>query len=96
MSQDQVFEALRLTESSEEARQRIVENIVATAELRFAEIVDDVLTDEQAEAFTEVVEAGNIDANISWLKENVPQVAQIYEAVIADIVAELQGQLERQ
>lgn len=95
MTQDHIYEQLGLSSASDEAKQNIIENIVATTELRFADIIDDVLSEEQAEEFSRVVDGGNVENNVNWLRENVAEAAQLYEAVLTDVVDDIKTQLDR-
>lgn len=96
MQQDEIYEKLGISGASSAIKQQVIENIVQTVDLRFIGLVDDLLDEDQVRQLDSVVESSGDDSSAvtDWLKENIPQAVEIYEATLRDHVDELCDQLK--
>ena len=96
MQQDEIYEKLGISGARSAIKQQVIQNIVQTVELRFIGLVDDLLDEDQVRQLDSVVESSGDDSSAvtDWLKENIPQAVEIYEATLRDHVDELCHQLK--
>ena len=89
MTTDQIFETLGLQDASTETKARILANITGAADLQFARIVDEVMTDEERQEFESFVE-GKGPAEISeWVTAKYEGIGEMYDGIIEQIVTDL-------
>lgn len=94
MTADQILEALGLSDADNEVKQRTLSRVMTAVEVRFAAMVDDILTPEQMDEFTALPQ-DDIDAVSSWLQKTVPSASELYVSATQDYVAELADKLDR-
>lgn len=93
MTKEEIYEVLGIADANEDTKQSILQNITATVELRFAGIVDDLMSDEQVDDLEKATaDSNDPEVVASWLKDNVPEAAQLYEAILGDHIEEIKEQ----
>ena len=95
MTHEQIFEQLGVTGASDEVKQSILHNLVGAAEIQFASVGDELLTEEQDEELNKLVDAHDGDPSVvgEWLKTYIPEAGQLYQAILEDEIARLKSWL---
>lgn len=89
MTSNQIFEQLGVENSDDAFKARILDRITATADLRFARVVDDIMTEEERQEFAEFSEGKSPEVIAAWVEEKYEGIGRLYDAIIEDIVADL-------
>lgn len=92
MTREEVLYELGIQNVELATQEAILQNIVMTVEYRFSNIIDDLLSEEQA---VELGALETIEAVIEWLRGNVPSSVELYNSILKDHIAELKEQLDR-
>ena len=96
MTKEEVLNKLKLTNATGEQQDKILADILAVVEQRFAGIVDDLLDDAQTAELNNLTESGSVDEVVAWVNANVPKAAELYMSILEDYVTELSEQLDQQ
>lgn len=89
MTREELIIALRLQDVDEEERNKIVKTTLATVDERFAYVIDETLTQEQASGLEAVADTEDFEKIQSWIKEHIPHASEVYDAILRDYVDEL-------
>lgn len=93
MTQEEFIAALNLHNVSEQDQQAIMRNALVVVEHRFADVLEDAMTNEQAEALNQLVEKADAEAISEWIKTHIPDAAKTYDAVLREYADELREEL---
>lgn len=93
MTREDFIKALNLQDVDQAKQDEIIQNALIVVEHRAADVIDGVLSDDQAKQLNDIVDSDDSEAVERWLKENVPNLAEIYQAVLQDYAEELQEEL---
>ncbi len=89
MTSDQIFKKLGIENSSDEFKAKMLSKIMATADLRFARVVDEVMSDEERTEFEAFSEGKSPEEIAKWVEEKYEGIGEIYTAIIGSIVEDL-------
>lgn len=94
MTQDDIFAELGIAGATEEKKREVVLGLIKKVDLQFANIVDDILEDNQKLELERISEQSSNPAEIvQWLQQNVPKAAELYSAILTDEVEMLKEKL---
>lgn len=91
MTSEQIFEQLGINDSSNEFKARILTKIMAMADLRFARVVDEVMTDEDRQEFEDFSKGREPRDIARWVEEKYEGIGGVYDAIVDAIVKELKN-----
>ncbi len=93
MTDEQIIAELDLADASEDLKQRTVSNTRHIVEMRVIGTVTEIMSEDQADEFQALVEAGDNDAVWAWLRDSVVgvDVSQVYEAALKDYIEEFKA-----
>lgn len=91
MTSDQIFKQLDIEDSDNTFKAQILSGIMATADLRFSRIVDDIMTDEERREFDDFSKGKQPQDIARWVEEKYEGIGGVYEAIIESIVADLES-----
>lgn len=91
MTTEQIFETLGLQDAPIETKAKILANITSAADLQFARVVDEVMTDDERQEFESFAE-GKGPAEISkWVAAKYEGIGEMYDGIIEQIVADMKS-----
>lgn len=94
MTQEDIFIKLGITNATDVMKQEVLRGLIEKVDLLFANIVDDLLSDDQKEELESIVDqASDPSEVVQWLQENVPKAAELYDAILRDEVDILKDKL---
>ena len=93
MTREDLIKALNLQGVDQAKQDEIIQNALIVVEHRVSELIDELLSDEQAQEFNEIVEKDDPEIAEKWLRENVPKLSELYDEVLRDYAEELRGEL---
>lgn len=88
MKDQEILETLDIANVSEELQQETLTRISQVVELRLMGLYDEAMTDEQKQEFKKV-SAESPENAWKWLNDNVVNIAEAYNAMLADYIDEL-------
>lgn len=88
MTDEQILEQLGLTNVDDESRAVLIAQVNAVVEMRLIRLVTDLLTDEQLARFKQLQEAGDNDGIWKLLNEEVTNIDELRQGVLADYLRE--------
>lgn len=91
MTTDQIFQKLGIEESDEAFKAKILSKVMGTADLRFARVVDEIMTDEEREEFEAFSEGKEPQEIAKWVSEKYEGIGEMYDQVVEDVVTELKN-----
>jgi hypothetical protein len=89
MTTSQIIKELGIEQSDEAFKAKIISKIIATADLRFARTVDEIMTDEQHREFEEYSEGKDPQDIASWVEGKYEGSGAMYDTIIESIVTDL-------
>ena len=89
MTREELIVALRLQDVDGEEQDSLVKGVLATVDERFANIIDETLSSEQAKELDAAADTENFETIQQWIKEHMPHASEVYDAVLRDYVDEL-------
>ena len=95
MTNEEIFKELGLMDAPEENKQHILKNIVVVTEARLSALVDEMLTEDQAESLGIEIDKNDPETIAQWFTDNMPGASELYEALMREHVAELKEQLDQ-
>lgn len=87
-SKEQLIVDLGLQNMSEEFQNKMVALVYSTLNLRMSMVMADKLSDEQLDHFNQLVQM-NDEAAAAWLETTVPNYAEVMEAELQTVLAEI-------
>ena len=94
MTNQEIYEKLDITEFSEEAKRKIVTNLINIVEQRFADLVQGLATDEQLAELNSVSDSGDIAEVAAWINDTIPRASELYQAVLVDTVDDMKDRFD--
>ena len=91
MTSDTIFQELGVENSSDEFKADMLNKIMATVDLRFARVVDEIMSDEERDEFEKFSEGKNPEEISNWIAEKYEGISEMYNALIEQTVAELKS-----
>jgi len=86
MTAEQIVKELGIEDSSDTFKARVVTKILATADLRFARIVDEIMNDEERQEFQNFSK-GKMPQEVNrWVEETYEGIGEWYDEVVQSIV----------
>ncbi len=96
MSDEEIYEALGITDAFEEDKQATLHNINTVVELKAVQLMSDLLSDEEVTHIEEMEKNGlSKDDILWWLGENVASAHEMIDALKRDYVGELARKYHR-
>lgn len=92
MTREQILEQLGIAKASQELKDSVLGDLNSILDLRFAGIVDELLTDEQKSSLNLLGDT-EPEAVGQWLKDNVPRASELYEAILRDEIESFKNRL---
>lgn len=89
MQKEEVLQKLGLAEASEEVQEKAISDVASVVELRFADMVEKMLTPEQEVELEQVVNREDKAELSAWMKVHVPDAEGLYDAILTDYIEEL-------
>lgn len=94
MTDQEIIEALGLSQSSEESQQSMLTRIDTVVELRMLNIMGELVTPEVMDQLEKMEQEGASKRQmLDWLSENVADADQMREALTRDYVVEVNDKL---
>lgn len=90
MTSEQIFKKLGIENSSDEFKAKMISKIMATADLRFARVVDDIMSDEDRAEFEAFSEGKSPEEIAQWVEGKYEGIGDMYAEIIASIVEDLE------
>ncbi len=91
MTTNQIVRELGIQESDDAFKARIVSTVMATADLRFARVVDEIMTDEERQEFEEFAHGREPQDIAKWVNEKYNGVGDMYTSIVKLIVMDLKN-----
>lgn len=91
MTSDQIVKQLGIEGSDDTFKAQMVRKILETADLRFARVVDEVMTDEERQEFDEFAKDKDPQTIARWVEEKYEGIGEIYDGIVESIVADLKA-----
>ena len=88
MTDEQIIEALNITEASEDFRIATVDQVRAIVEMRLLGAVSEALSDDLADEFEEVQATGDDSATQQWIESKLGNIEELREGVTRDYITE--------
>ena len=93
MTDQEIFEQLHITNASDVDKMACLHNINVVVELRVAQALGELLTEDEVSHLEEMEKNGlSKDDMLWWLGENVASAHEMIDAMTRDYVAELAAQ----
>jgi len=89
MNDQEILEALGMTNMPEQFQKETLEEVNQVVELRLMGVVDDLMSDAQREQFKNL-QQDDAEAVRKWLSENF-EMDNMYDATLADYIDELKA-----
>ena len=91
MTSDQIFRELDIEQSDQSYKAEMLGTILSAADLKFARIVDEVMTDEEREGFEEFSNGKGPQEIASWVNLKYEGIGEMYTAIVESIVNDLKS-----
>ena len=95
MTSDQIIKELGIENSSEAFKAQMISKIIATADLRFARVVDEIMTDEDHKEFERFSEGKNPEEISRWVEEKYEGIGVMYDKIVESIVNDLKSKSQQ-
>lgn len=94
MTQEAIFTKLGILNATDEMKQEVLRGIIEKVDRQFAQIVDDLLDDNQKAELERVSEQSTNPGDVvRWLQQTMPKAAELYSALLEDEVDTLSEKL---
>ncbi len=94
MTREELLSALHLQNSAQEDQDKTINNILVVVNYRFADVMDETITEDQIEQLNSITEKGDSELVTNWIKENIPNATETYEEILRDYIESLQSEIE--
>jgi len=91
MTTEQIIKQLDIEQSDEHFKAHMISTVMATADLRFARIVDDIMTVEERKEFEEFASGKEPQEIANWVNEKFTGIGDMYTAILTSIVMDLKN-----
>lgn len=89
MTTDQIIKELQIETADDAFRAEILKNITATADLKFARVVDEVMDDAEREEFAAFSEGKEPQEIAEWINAKYEGISEIYTGILEAVVSDL-------
>ncbi len=90
MNDTEIIHALGADAASDEFKDSLLQNVHTVIELRVAGIIEDIMTESQAQEFSKRSQTDSPESVKKWVSESVVNTSELYESALADYIAEKQ------
>lgn len=91
MTTERIIKELGIESSSDAFKARMVGKILATADLRFARMIDEAMTEEEHREFQMIAKSEGPKEIEWWVNEKYEGVGNIYTDIVTSIVMDLKN-----
>ncbi len=91
MTTEQMISELGIESSDDTIKAQIISNILGAADLRFARVVDEVMTDEERREFEEFSVGKGPQDVAGWIGQKYEGIGDMYTAIVESIVKDLKN-----
>ena len=91
MTTDQMVKELGIQDSDDTFKAQMIGKIMATADLRFARVVDEIMTDKERQEFEQFSEGKDPEEISLWVEEKYEGIGAMYDAIVETIVSDLKN-----
>ncbi|MCA9341337.1 hypothetical protein KC952_02300 [Candidatus Saccharibacteria bacterium] len=88
MTTEEIYKELGIENADAEIKEATLVSIVELANLRLLELVANLVDEQQAAELQQLVRLEDIS---KWIDENTPEIANAYDAIVRDVIVELQA-----
>ncbi len=88
MTDEQIIEALDITEASKDLQAATVDQVRAVAEMRLLGAMSEALPEESVSEFETIQAKGDDVATLRWIEGRLGSVEELRESVTRDYIAE--------
>lgn len=94
MTEQEIIEALGITEADQATKDSLLQNIYVVVELRVMSVLGEIITDEQMDHLEQMEKDGATKNDMLWwLGENVASAHEAIEAMTRDYVEEMKQKM---
>lgn len=93
---DDIYERLEISGADITTKKTVINNVISTTEVRFAQVAEQILNDDQLVDLNRVAEDGDFDKVKEYIESNIPHAASLYEAILLDSVDEVRDIMKRE
>lgn len=91
MTTEQIFQTLNIQDASDEVKATILANITGAADLQFARVVDEVMTDEERQEFEQFSKGKGPKEISEWVEAKYEGIGEMYDVIVNQIVIDLKN-----
>ncbi len=91
MTTEQLIKELGIEGSNNRLKAQLISTIMATADLKFAGVVDGIMTEEEREEFGEFASGKEPEDIAKWVNEKYEGIGDMYNSIIESIVIDLKN-----
>ena len=88
MKNEDILEALGVSDATDQVKETILEQVNGVVDIRFANLMEEVLSDQQKEKLSSLEQVSDDKTIEDWLKSEIPQFDDIRSGILKDYIEE--------